>query len=352
MRPILKLIFLLSIALITPALSTSGGGNNIEKTRYSIEGRDLKAMVVIKGGMYLNQGHPVGFHFDLLNRFADDQRCRVKIKPVIESDPWKELTEGRVDLLVVDSVRDTIPDEYSHLVISGLDLNEYEQVWVVTKENYPMLQNMNNWLGYYRNSDDYSALIRKYYKQYQRVSFENGPISVLSPYDSIIKRYASSIGWDWRLLASLIYQESKFSMSARSGRGAHGLMQVMSQSAQHLDISEIYDPEKNIKAGTMLIKRLTNLYKSPDIDSLNRIKFVLAAYNAGEGRVEDIRRFAIHTGINHNEWDSAKSVISMMRERENLPEGVVKLGTFKGTETLNFVDSILERYDNYKVLVR
>ncbi|MDP3451658.1 MAG: transglycosylase SLT domain-containing protein [Bacteroidales bacterium] len=352
MRPIFKLILILIPALIIPALSTSGGGNNIEKSRYSVEGKELKAMVVIKGGMYLNHGHPVGFHFDLLNRFANHQRCKVKIKPVIESDPWRELTEGRIDLLVVDSVRDTIPDQYSHLVISGLDLNDYEQVWVVAKENYTMLQNMNYWIGYYRNSEEYSNLIRKYYKQYKRVSFENGPISVLSPYDPIIKRYASTIGWDWRLLASLIYQESKFSMSARSGRGAHGLMQVMSQSAKHLDISELYDPELNIKAGTMLIKRLSNLYKSSNIDSVNQIKFVLAAYNAGEGRVEDIRRFAIHTGINHNEWDSAKSVISMMRERENLPEGVVKLGTFKGTETLNFVDSILERYDNYKVLVK
>jgi len=352
MRLILKYISVFLI-LFTLIIITSQKEENIkERGAIILEGSVLNALVNIKGGVYLKSGHPVGFHFDLLNRFAEHQRCFIKIKPVTDCNPWLELTEGRVEIVVADSRRDTIPEEYSHLLISSLDLNEFEQVWVVTKENYHLLQNMNYWFGFFQNSKDYNALVKSYYKNYPRVNFTDGIVSTLSPYDALIKSYSSSIGWDWRLMASLIYQESKFSMSARSGRGAYGLMQIRNATAKQFGIDNIYDPEQNIKAGTLMIKRLINLYKSSDIDSINRIKFVLAAYNAGEGRVEDIRNLAEHKGVNPNNWDSVKVVIAHMKSSEKIPKGVIKLGNFKGTETLKFVDNILDRYENYKVLVR
>ena len=352
MRPTPKILFTIFLVVIHALLSSFG--KHISENKYStyLEGKEVKALVNIKGGMYLKQGHPVGFHFDLLNRFALHQKCSVKIKPVIESNPWIELISGRVDILVVDSQKDTIPDEFAHLVISSIDLNHHEQVWVVKKENYQMLENLNYWFSYFRQSKEYMQLINSYYRKYSGVSYSQGPVSVLSPYDQLIKEYSSSIGWDWRLLASLIYQESKFSMSAKSSRGAQGLMQVRTSTAKQFNIDNIFDPEQNIKAGTLFIKRLQGFYNVPEIDSVNRIKLTLAAYNAGEGRVEDIRKLAIHRGINHNNWDSLTVVVSDMRNRENIPEGVIKLGSFKGYETLKFVNEIISRYEDYKVLVK
>lgn len=352
MRLVSRFLFTLLLIVIHSVLSSFG--KHISENKYStfLEGKEVKALVNIKGGMYLKQGHPVGFHFDLLNRFALHQKCSLKIKPVHESDPWAELISGRVDILVVDSQRDTIPDEYSDLVISSTDLNHHEQVWVVKKENYQMLENLNYWFNFFRQSKDYLQLLNSYYRKYSGVSYAVGPVSMLSPYDNLIKEYAKTIGWDWRLLASLIYQESKFSMSARSSRGAQGLMQVRSATAKQFGIDNIFDPEQNIKAGTLFIKRLQSLYNTPEIDSVNRIKFTLAAYNAGEGRVEDIRLLAAHKGVNYNDWESLRTVISEMRNRESIPEGVIKLGSFRGGETLNFVTEVISRYEDYKVLVK
>lgn len=352
MRHLKKLITLTILIISFPVFTSLTNDTNETMSGLILEGSNLKALVNIQGGMYLKQGHTVGFHFDLLNRFAAHQRCNIKIKPVSGCDPWKELAEGRVDIVVADAGRDTIPEEYSHLLISSLDLNEYEQVWVVSKERYNLLQNMNHWFGYFQNSEEYTELVTSYYRRYDRENFKGGKVTLLSPYDSLIKIYSASIGWDWRLLASLIYQESKFSISARSVKGAHGLMQIRNATAKQFNIEDLYDPEQNIKAGTLMIKRLMGLFDNPEIDSLNRVKFVLAAYNAGEGRVDDIRSFAQHLGVNHNQWDSTKVVLGQMKKSDKLPEGLLKLGSFKGTETVRFVDDIISRYENYKELVK
>lgn len=352
MRPIIKFIFAVTFILLHPLLSSSGEGHSGERYHFLLEGKNLKAMVNINGGIYLKKGHPVGFHFELLNNFASHQKCNIRIAPAQENNPWDLLISGAIDILVVDSAKDTIPYEYSDRVISSLELNGSDQVWVVTKDNYPMLQNMNYWFGYYSHTKDYKHLEKKYYRDYSRISFPNGQVTVLSPYDQIIKEHSKLIGWDWRLLASLIYQESKFSVSAKSHRNAYGLMQILPSTAKHYNVEDLHDPEQNIKAGTLLIKRLIRIYDSYDMDSTNRVKFVLAAYNAGEGRLEDIRRAAQHKSVNANEWDSLKTVIPYMNLKGSLPKDLLKYGNFKGTETLNFVDEIVNRYENYKLMVK
>ncbi|MDD2584286.1 MAG: transglycosylase SLT domain-containing protein [Bacteroidales bacterium] len=352
MRPIIKFIFAITFILLHPVLSSSDIGTNGSRDNFLLEGESLNAMVNIKGGIYLNQGHPVGFHFELLNRFASHQKCDVRVAPVQESNPWDLLLKGNIDILVINSETDTIPKEYSNKVVSSLSLNQKNQVWIVTKENYPILQNMNSWFNYYSYTKEYKKLQSKYYTNYRRLAFPSGPVKVLSPYDQIIKEYSKTIDWDWRLLASLIYQESKFSVSAKSHRNAYGLMQVLPSTAKHYNVEDLYDPKQNIKAGTLFIKRLIGLYKSSEIDSLNQIKFVLAAYNAGEGRLQDIRRAAQYKSINSNNWDSLKTVIPYMSLKGELPEDLLRHGSFKGTETLNFVDQIVDRYENYKMLVK
>ncbi|MDD2418997.1 MAG: hypothetical protein EOM16_06905 [Bacteroidia bacterium] len=352
MRSILKLIIALFFIIIHPVLSSSDEGHSAESYSFHLEGSHLNAMVNINGGMYLNHGHPVGFHFELLNRFASHQNCNIKISPAQDKDPWEQLLSGKTDILVMDAQKDSIPEEFSDKVIASLELNSNNQVWVVRKSDFPILQSMNYWFGYYNHTKEYKNLENKYYRIYSRTNFNNGPVNVLSPYDHIIKQYSRQLGWDWRLLASLIYQESKFKVSARSSRNAYGLMQVLPSTAKAYDIDNLYDPEQNIKAGTLFLRRLVNLYNKEEIDSLNKIKLVLAAYNAGEGRVADIQRVAEYKQINQYHWDSLKTVIPLMNHKGEIPMDLLKHGSFKGIETLNFVDEILGRYDNYKALVK
>ena len=77
------------------------------------------------------------------------------------------------------------------------------------------------------------------------------------------------------------------------------------------------------------------------------VKFTLAAYNAGEGRIADCRNFAKAQNRNSNSWDEIVSIIPLMREDSILDEESVKLGKFQGHETIAYVSSIMEIYDAF-----
>ena len=153
--------------------------------------------------------------------------------------------------------------------------------------------------------------------------------------------------WDWRLICSLIYQESKFKMGVSSSRGAIGLMQIKEAVARTYGIEDIYDPEYNIKAGISHLARLQRLYKRAGADSTNLIKLTLASYNCGEGRMEDCMALAREKGLDPLVWENLTQVIPLMKEEEHYTSDVVKLGRFNGGETLKFVELILERYGQY-----
>ena len=112
-------------------------------------------------------------------------------------------------------------------------------------------------------------------------------------------------------------------------------------------IDDLLDPEQNIMAGTNHLKRLQRLYSKSGMESHEMVKFTLAAYNAGEGRIADCRRFADVQQADKNSWESIVSIIPLMREDSILQEESVKLGKFEGFETIAYIDSIMSIYDAF-----
>ena len=110
---------------------------------------------------------------------------------------------------------------------------------------------------------------------------------------------------------------------------------------------DLLNPEKNLKAGTKHLKRLQRLYSKSGMESMEMVKFTLAAYNAGEGRVADCRRFAETQNADKNSWESIVSIIPLMREDTILQEESVKLGKFEGYETIAYIDSIMSIYEAF-----
>ena len=122
-------------------------------------------------------------------------------------------------------------------------------------------------------------------------------------------------------------------------------MQVMPKTGKHYGIDDLIDPEQNLRAGTSHLKRLQNMFVKSGMSSAEMVKFTLAAYNAGEGRIADCRNFAASKGADKNSWDTIVSLIPQMREDSILEESSVKLGKFKGHETIAYVDNIMSLYD-------
>ena len=170
--------------------------------------------------------------------------------------------------------------------------------------------------------------------------------STVSPYDDLFRKYAAELNWDWRMLAAVVYQESRFSINSVSHRGAVGLMQVMPQTAGTYGVNDLVNPEKNLKAGTSHLKRLQKMLSKSGLEGDELVKFTLAAYNAGEGRIADCRRFAESINADSRKWSEITSIIPQMREDSILENKDVKLGKFQGYETIAYVDNIMSLYES------
>ncbi|MFQ5584095.1 MAG: transglycosylase SLT domain-containing protein, partial [Calditrichia bacterium] len=176
-------------------------------------------------------------------------------------------------------------------------------------------------------------------------------IEGLNEYDDIIKAFADSLDWDWRLLASQIYQESRFDPAVRSWAGAVGLMQLMPRTARKYGAVNILEPYDNILAGTNYLHWLEN-YWAKIRDEQERIKFVLASYNTGFGHVEDARSLAKKYGKNPDKWEgNVREYVLKLSAKEFYNDEVVKHGYCRGEEPVRYVDEIFKRYKDYKRLI-
>jgi membrane-bound lytic murein transglycosylase F len=163
----------------------------------------------------------------------------------------------------------------------------------------------------------------------------------------MIKQYADSIQWDWRLLASLIYQESGFKPRQQSWAGAKGLMQVMPATAGQFGIKDLYNPESSVKAGTRYLNYLKDRW-SEIPDSVERTKFIMASYNAGPNHIRDAQRLAEKNNQDTNQWDVVSEFVLKLDNPDVYNDPVVKYGYCRGEEPYYYVKEILQRYNHYK----
>ncbi|MCR4922351.1 MAG: transglycosylase SLT domain-containing protein [Bacteroidaceae bacterium] len=176
---------------------------------------------------------------------------------------------------------------------------------------------------------------------------------VISSYDELLVRHSRTVGWDWRLLAALCYQESAFDPRAVSWAGAQGLMQLMPATAAQLGVPQdkIFDPETNIAAGCRYLKRIATRF--PDItDPVERIAFTLAAYNGGYNHVRDAMALAEKHGAAPRRWNEVALYVLRLSEPQYYRDPVVRYGYMRGAETEAYVRLIMERWNDYRRVAR
>jgi len=276
----------------------------------------------------------------------------------VTEDIIKDVAEGKIDYTVADhNIASLNAMYYPNLDIS-VDISLLQRIaWAVRKNSPELRDEVSKWVAEARGSAKYNVIYNKYFRSRRssaaRVNSEffSKTGSRISPYDDIIKQYADSIGWDWRLLASQIYQESRFKPSTRSWAGAVGLMQVLPQTAQDMGYNSIENPELNIQAGVAYIKYLTKFWA--DIPEAERLNFVLASYNAGPGHISDARRLALKYGKDPNIWnDSVDEFIIKKSSPEFYNDVVVRYGYCRGQEPFDYVSEITDRFNYYSQFIR
>jgi membrane-bound lytic murein transglycosylase F len=271
----------------------------------------------------------------------------------------KSVADGDIDYSICDENIAMVNSTY----YPDIDINtpvSFPQnlAWGLRKTGSEMLLGeLNSWIYSFRKTGSYALLYAKYYKNSRsstivRSDYYSISTGKVSRWDDLIKDASREINWDWRLLASLIYQESRFDPNVESWAGAYGLMQVMPVTGERFGIDVTASPASNIKAGTRYINWLNTIFDPKIQDERERMKFILAAYNAGPGHVLDAMKLAEKNGMDPQKWDGNVAVwILKKSEPQYYNDTVVRNGYFRGTESVNFVSEVLERFEHYRNIV-
>lgn len=225
--------------------------------------------------------------------------------------------------------------------------------WAVNVGAESLKNNLDEWLGDYLNSSQAELVYNKYFtnpRSFQAAyRFDLVQNSTLSLWDDFIKKKSPIYNLDWRLVASLIYQESQFQPEATSWMGAFGLMQLMPGTAEMLGVNDDSTPEEHIEAGMKYLEELDKRFIDIVTDDEQRMKFVLAAYNAGIAHVFDARRLAIKYNRNPNVWENNVDYFLLNKSNPKYyNDSVVFYGYMRGEEAYHYVKDILSRYEHYK----
>ncbi len=172
----------------------------------------------------------------------------------------------------------------------------------------------------------------------------------ISPYDTLVQSYSARYGLDWRLMVAQMFQESRFDPKARSWVGAQGLFQVMPATGKELGFVKLEDPDQGIHAGVKYMHQLIGRI-APEIPFKQRLRFALAAYNAGLGHVLDARRLAQEQGLDPNRWFGNVEKAMLLLEKPKYYKRA-RHGYCRGSEPVKYVSEIQTRYGNYVAVVQ
>lgn len=226
-------------------------------------------------------------------------------------------------------------------------LSEPAQIgWAVRAEHSELLATINDYHAQTKRSGLQKILYEKYFTttRFLRSDESTAFSNRLSRYDPLIAQYAELAGFDWRLIAALIFEESRFDPKRRSPRDAYGLMQVREVAAREVGVKDFYTLHGNLEAGTKYLQSL--LQQFPDGRHQDRLALALSGYLLGPSRVRAAQRLAHALGYDPYCWkDSVESVFPLLEDAEYYQQ--INASFIPGGEAVQYVNAILKRYELY-----
>lgn len=275
---------------------------------------------------------------------------------LITEDLIQMVSDGSIPLTVVDSDIARINKTYFKNLDITLPISFAQRsAWGVSTDKSWIGDSIDAWLKLDEPRQKYSWLLKRYFELAKNenisssLNFKNGKISI---YDDLFKKYAKTIDWDWRLIASQGYVESRFDTTVVSWVGARGIMQVMPSTARALGLNpeEIVKPEPNIRTAVEIIRILEKSFQNRISNDVERKKFVVAAYNSGAAHIYDAMAIAKKIGKNPAIWENNVEDALLLKANPDFynDTSICKYGYFRGRQTCTYVKQVFEIFDKCK----
>jgi len=214
------------------------------------------------------------------------------------------------------------------------------EIGVMIRKNSPQIKaELNEFFALYpEGSKTRNILLQKYLKstKFARNATSKEEIAKFEAMVEFFRKYGDRYELDYLLMIAQGYQESRLDQSARNPSGAIGVMQVLPSTAKDMNVGDITKIENNIHAGVKYIRFMMNqFYADEPMDGLNKGLFTFASYNAGPGRVSQLRKQTAKRGLDPNKWFNNVEVLAAEKI---------------GRETVQYVSNIYKYYLAYKMV--
>ncbi len=281
----------------------------------------------------------------------------------IQALDGKKSTEEMIELVSEGKIDYTVAEKNVALInqrfLENIDLKTFlsvdQKIGFGIRKSSPLLKaSFDQWLAKFKKKKAFKHIYAKYFvKEDLTVQAQYGLSSLkgqLSNYDKIFRKAAKKYDFEWLLLASVSYHETRFNPNARGFGGAYSIMQFMPGTGPKYGVYPNSTVEVQINGGA---KKLGKDYISwemiPDRDQ--REKFTLATYNAGRSHIEDAQRLAEKHGMNPLRWDDNVEVMMLnLSKAEYYRDPVVKNGALRGARTYYYVRKIYAQYMEWKTI--
>jgi membrane-bound lytic murein transglycosylase MltF len=274
-----------------------------------------------------------------------------KAPVIIEAAPENLEDDDLLEMVNAGLIPAIIVDDYLakfwKKVFTGIVLNEKAAIstgsnlGVAIRKNNPQLKAaLNQFMGKYGLGTAFGDQIERRYlisTTYARNAASEAERKKFIALVQLFRNYGDKYNLDFLLMAAQGYQESRLDQNARSPVGAIGIMQVMPATGAELKVGDITLLEPNIHAGVKYMRQVLDAnFKDAPMDTLNKGLFTFASYNAGPGRVRQLRREAEKRGLDPNIWFGNVEQIASERI---------------GRETVTYVSNIYKYYVAYRLVV-
>jgi membrane-bound lytic murein transglycosylase F len=259
-------------------------------------------------------------------------------------DLLARVARGDADLTVADSIEFSLGRHFYPDLRPAFKLVESEEVaWALSPHGRDLLPEVERYFREIGSSGVLAEILernRRSLVRFDRVdaaSFVAGVRERLPRYRAWFQEAAAESGIDWRLLAAIGYQESRWDETAVSPTGVQGLMMLTAQTAARVGISDRADARESILGGARYLRVVERTIpkRIPDPD---RTWLTLAAYNVGYGHLEDARILTQRRGQDPDAWADVRENLPLLAQERYY--STLRRGYARGWEPVGFVRNV------------
>jgi membrane-bound lytic murein transglycosylase F len=254
------------------------------------------------------------------------------------------VANGTIDYTIADSTEFAFAhDAHPDLRIAFDFPGSHSLAWAASTRYPEFLHDMRVYFSELTSTGELAAIVKRYYARSEDTEFAEAPIfmrhlqSRLPLYKKWFEEAAEQSSQDWRLLAAIGYQESKWNPSAASASGALGLMQLTLESATAVKVANPADARQSIFGGARYFRQVYEKIPA-HVPEPDRTWFALAAYNIGYGHLEDARVLAQRAGRDPDSWDDVREFLPLLAQEYWYTQ--TENGYARGSEPVRYVDNI------------